>query len=102
MANKAKADTVIANIMKGEYDTDLDAIRDTVRWRSKNAAQGLFYELNVGDEIIVKNCRPLYLNGCKGVVRKKLQKNVRIDLYERAGRFHHGITVPMSMLEKAA
>ena len=100
MANLAN--TVIANIMKGEYDSDLDAIRDAVRARRKTAAQGLFYELEVGDPIIIKNCNPKYLIGRRGKVMRKLQKRVVIDLDERAGKWHRGIRIPMEMLEKVA
>jgi hypothetical protein len=87
-------------VFKGEYDEYLDGMIDTIQKRKRDMAPKI-WEFQVG-EIVKYNMatNPKYLRGAQGTIRKINRTKVVIDLDHPHGRFHRGITTPLTMIEK--
>lgn len=95
--------SLIADIMAGHLDHELDAIIDAAnaRLRHKRQAEGItaFHALAVGDRVKVIGGQK-YLRGALGTITAKRQSKVTIDLDTPRGRMHKGIVCPPELLEK--
>lgn len=100
MPNMDHYNNVILPIMQGHYDDYLDNIIQACQTRKKDMAPKI-WEFQVGDVVrFTNNTNPKYLRGAQGKIRKVNRSKVVVDLDERTGRFHFGITTPLSMIEK--
>ena len=93
---------IIDKVLGGEADEYLNELREAVNSRRKVVAARVVSGVKVGDRIrFNENTRPKYLQGIEAVVVEKLQKNVRVEMAETAGRYTAGmpITVPAILVE---
>ena len=104
----ANVEEVIAAIVRGNYDADLDTLADTIRDRQKRAAANLVYTLKAGDRVSLHSIRPKALDGATGTVKEVKRTRIGVvidkDFAPGAGRFAFSInaglplTVPASCI----
>lgn len=87
-----RSSNLIAAIMRGEHDDDLDALMDAVVARRKNARRRAAAELNVGDRIRLRGISPKGLEGATGTVkggrtRSRIEVVIDKEYARLAGRF---------------
>lgn len=85
------ANDVIAAIVRGDMDDDLDALMDTVVARRRNAARRRSASLSIGDRVRLDGISPKALNGATGTVKGRSRTRIEVVIdkeYARAaGRF---------------
>lgn len=105
--------TLIAGIVHGDFDNDLDNISEAVRSRRKEAnrkqAQINALTISPGARVVLKGLSPQYLNGITGEVveppasarrgrRGKARLYVKTD-DPRARRYSNPLSVPANCVE---
>jgi hypothetical protein len=98
-----QADHIIAAIIGGALDADLEKIQHTIRDRVRELNYRKIHSLNPGDKVRICRTRPQYLNGLPATVVRVMNTYVEVNLDEpmRYGHklWHRGIRTPMSCLE---
>jgi hypothetical protein len=95
--NKQEFITALSN---GEFDNDLDTITAAVQ-RRRAATAPQVWDFIEGQEVrLSSKANPKYLRGVKATIRQINRTRIVIDLNEPHGRFHRGISTPVSMLER--
>jgi hypothetical protein len=90
---------IVNAIINGGADRNLRSVIDACREREKFLSRGLFHTLKVGDRVrLVRGQK--YLQGVLATVVRKNQTKVVVNLDERRGRFHMGVTCPVELLER--
>ena len=98
MSNKITLGQVKTAIICGEFDIDLDDIRQIIQIRREVLAGALKRSLNVRDRVTFsEECSPAYLRGRQATVVKINRDRIVVDLDSPAGRFHRGIVCPVSI-----
>lgn len=87
-------------IVRGEYDNDLDMIRQAMSDRAEMQKRDKFWTFKVGDTVKFNSkTRPKYLVGIEGKIVEKRQTKVVVDIGDRHGRFGRQINVPVSLID---
>lgn len=81
------ANDVIAAVMRGELDEDLDALLDAVIARRKNAARRRAASLTIGDRVRIEGISPKGMNGATGTVKGMRGKRVEVEIDKEFARF---------------
>lgn len=91
--------SLINDISKGTYDSDLETIAEYIRFRQKHLAPKA-YEFRVGQRVWFNDkVRPTYMAGVAATITKINQKKVKVRLDDRTGRFGTGdLTCPTDFL----
>jgi len=99
-----ETNTVIAAILKGELDDNLDNIIYVVRERKEALARATFWTLKPGDKVrFTQTVKPRYLAGQTGILVALRQKKVTVKLDDGpTGRFGGQIVTPVTLIEKVA
>ena len=80
-------------------DDQIVKIRAAFEGRKEVTKATMRASLNVGDAVwFNEKTRPAYMAGHKAIVRKINRERVVVDLDKPAGRFHRGVTVPLTLL----
>lgn len=90
---------IVAQIVGGDIDADLDTIADAVRLRQQAIARNVGAALRPGSKIeIGGNISPKYMIGITGTVVRVAGKKAVITIAESQGRFTAGaeIKVPLT------
>jgi hypothetical protein len=90
-----RSSNLIAAIMRGEHDDDLDALMDAVVARRKNARSRAAASLSVGDRVRLRGIRPKALEGATGTVKNIARTRIGVQIDKEfawnAGRFSSAI-----------
>lgn len=94
--------------MNGNFDDELDKIKDSVRERKAILNRMTFIEINEGDIVRFNSqTRPNYLfkSNIRARVIRKLNKNIEVEVLEedraKARRFGRGkFSTPISLIER--
>lgn len=104
MINDSDTDTLVSVLCKGIItgavtDEQVAKIRAAFEGRKEVTKATMRASLNVGDAVwFNEKTRPAYMAGHKAIVRKINRERVVVDLDKPAGRFHIGVTVPLTLL----
>lgn len=90
------------SILNGDFDGNLDEIRQLVSSRKAMIDIGQFHAYNVGEvATIVRSIRPKYLAGLQVRIKDKRDKNLVCDLVVPQGcRFDRGILLKPTHLTR--
>jgi hypothetical protein len=95
---------MIAEILSGEHDSELEGILEAVHQRRKlmrGATKAVaFATLQIGDKVRLKGLRPKYVNGSTAEVVDKKRTKLVVVLDKPTGRFMGRVTVPADCLDK--
>jgi hypothetical protein len=98
--------TLIASIINGEYDDDIDRIFRALRSREneirRRAAQVNLITLTPGTRVRLKDLSPKYLNGLTGVVKASRGARITVELDTNTDRFGKIVRPPASCVEAIA
>ena len=90
--------SIIASIINGDHDNDLESISNAVHERRKITRQTdtaiAMVNIKVGDTVILKNLSPKYVNGAEAEVVDKKRTKLVVKLKEPIGKFG---TLPMKV-----
>lgn len=97
--NEIKSNDLIDDLYAGKLDPYLVSLRTIIGERLDTLAQRLKFKLTLGQSVWFNNtCRPAYMRGAEAKVRKINRERIVVDLVAPAGRFHKGITCPLSII----
>lgn len=97
--NEIKSSDLIDDIYAGKLDEHLVSLRTVIGERLNALAQRLRFKLNIGQSVWFNHtCRPAYMRGAEAKVVKINRERVVVNLVKPAGRFHHNVTCPLSIL----
>jgi hypothetical protein len=93
--------SLIIAIVNGEFDDDLEGIKNACRQREKVQGDINLMTLKPGTKVRLRGLSPQYLNGQTGVVAAgpRRGKRIRVNLDSPVGRFTKTITPPASCVE---
>ncbi len=101
--------TLLADIIAGVHDDNLDNLIDAARNRQKALAQASFYTWKPGDKATLQNLSPKYMIGAPVTVTGKRKTRITVDVDpdwmtahpQASGRFGSGrhINVTADMLK---
>jgi hypothetical protein len=103
---KEKTMTIVADIISGSYDSELDSIRAAISHRQSATrsayAAVTMAELLVGDKVVLREISPKYMIGKGATVVGKRRTKLEVKLDTACGRFSKDtpIVVPASCVEK--
>jgi len=95
---------LVADIISGKHDAELDEIINAVSQRKKltrsqNVAMAMA-TIKIGDIVVLKNLSPKYVNGLKAEVKGKKRTKLSVELVDGpVGRFGGIVTVPASNVD---
>lgn len=97
---------LVSAIIKGNFDSDFDAIQYAIQERKSVLkvvkASELRATLSPGDTVYFNDkVRPAYLKGAKATVIRMARTKVVVDLDRMIGRFHRNISVPVSLIAES-
>lgn len=72
--------TLLADIIAGVHDDNLDNLIDAARNRQKALAQASFYTWKPGDKATLQNLRPKYMIGAPVTVVGKRKTRISVDI----------------------
>lgn len=92
--------TICKEIVDGTVtDEQLDQIRRAIEGRKEVIAAKMRVSLVVGQTVWFNDkVRPTYMQGKPAVVRKINRERIVVDLNQPCGRFHKGVTVPLTLV----
>jgi thiamine monophosphate kinase len=82
-----RTDNVVALIVSGELDNDIDKIRNAIRYREKQKADQIRSNIKEGDIVVMTGEGTRYLAGVKCRVDKKLKKNFKVTIIDEGVYF---------------
>lgn len=84
----SKVNTLINEIIDGEYDGDFEVIYEAIKSRRRAQEAGKALTFRVNDKVrFNSHARPKYLKGIEGVVIKVNGASVVVKVGPEAGRF---------------
>jgi len=94
--------TILEQIAIGNYDEQLNLIKEACSVRIKQLAVAAGHQLKAGDIVRITNTRPRYLVGLEATVTKVKQTWVEITLHDTVGKFRAGVPImtPMTCVTK--
>lgn len=97
-------DELVAEILDGNFDSQLDTISAVIRERQSALANRLRFQLKPNDRVkVIGDIRPQYLVGLYGKVKQVNKTTVSIDFEDPtlARRYARGVRMPLACVEKA-
>ena len=91
---------VIKAIRTGEYDQFLGDIEDAIEVRRQELSNDLYFNLQIGDGVVLHNVSPKYLSGRHGTVVGKENLKLKVDMGRMIGRYQQVITLDPSQVRK--
>lgn len=89
-------------IINGDFDEDLDRIRDAIRTREKALLSTKAFSFRVKDRVRFNDhARPKYLVGIEGVVEKVNQSSLVVRIGKEGGRYANSAPrCPLAIVDK--
>lgn len=86
---------IIADIIAGAYDDQIDAITDAARSRRNALRTAQAHTLKEGDVVVLSGLSPKYINGKRATVVAVKRTRVTVIPVEPVGKFSGLCDVPM-------
>lgn len=98
------ASQIIAAIVRGEGDSNLDGIEAALKDRRSIATRTTFFSLKAGDKVRIREqVRPKYLVGCEATIVRRNKSRLVIRFINppngEFGKFSGEVTVQPDMIE---
>lgn len=92
---------IIADIITGRYDDQIDAIAEAARSRRNALRTAQAHTLKEGDVVVLSGLSPKYINGKKATVVAVKRTRVTVSPVEPVGKFRGLCDVPLTCITLA-